>query len=58
MIAHCKDDNRIPFENLDQIKNHLGLNEENVIVYNDGGHSFKNHRDDLFKNSLDFLKKY
>jgi len=57
LIAHCKDDNRIPFENLDQIKNHLELSEENVIIYNTGGHSFKGHREEIFNISLEFLKK-
>ena len=57
LIAHCKDDNRIPFSNLSQIKKHLGLNTENVIQFDDGGHSFKGHREEIFNISLKFLKK-
>lgn len=56
LIAHCKDDNRIPFENVNLIKNHLNLKEENVITFESGGHSFKGHRDEIFKFSLEFLK--
>ena len=57
LIAHCKDDNRIPFSNLSQIKNQLGLNSENVIQFEAGGHSFKGHREDIFNASLKFIKK-
>ena len=57
LIAHCKDDQRIPFKNLDQIKNHLGLKKENVVQFETGGHSFKGHREEIFKISLEFLKK-
>ncbi|MFX0047942.1 MAG: alpha/beta hydrolase family protein [Candidatus Hermodarchaeota archaeon] len=57
LIAHCKDDNRIPFSNLSQIKKQLGLNTENVIQFEEGGHSFKGHREDIFNISLKFLKK-
>jgi dipeptidyl aminopeptidase/acylaminoacyl peptidase len=57
LIAHCKDDDRIPFENLLQIKEHLGLKDENVLKYDKGGHSFKGHRDELFKKVIEFLKK-
>jgi alpha-beta hydrolase superfamily lysophospholipase len=57
LIAHCKDDPRIPFENLSQIKNALGLNSENVIEYEDGGHSFKGHREDIFEKTIRFLKE-
>ena len=57
LIAHCKDDNRIPFSNLSQIKNQLGLNKENVIQFEAGGHSFKAHREEIFKASLKFIKK-
>lgn len=56
LIAHCKDDNRIPFENLYQIKNQLGLDDNNVLIFNDGGHSFKGHREELFQYSLKFIK--
>ena len=55
-IAHCKDDTRIPFQNLIQTKEHLGLYDENVIIYEDGGHSFKGHREDIFYRSQDFLR--
>ena len=57
LIAHCKDDNRIPFSNLSQIKNQLGLNAENVIQFEGGSHSFKNHREEIFNITLKFLKK-
>lgn len=57
LIAHCRDDETVPFENLLHIKEHLGLSEENVIIYNSGDHSFKEHRDDIFEHSLEFLKK-
>ncbi len=57
LLAHCKDDNRIPFENILQIKHHLGLRDKNVLIYDKGGHSFEGHRDELFKNIIQFLKK-
>jgi dipeptidyl aminopeptidase/acylaminoacyl peptidase len=57
LISHCRDDPRIPFENLIQIKDQLELSEENVIVYDTGGHSFKDHRDDLFKKVIEFIMK-
>jgi predicted alpha/beta-fold hydrolase len=57
LIAHCRDDDRIPFENLYQIKEHLGLSNENVLEFDTGGHSFKGHREEIFKYSLKFLKK-
>ena len=57
LIAHCKDDNRIPFSNLSQIQNQLGLDGENVIQFEGGGHSFKGHREEIFNISLNFLKK-
>ncbi|MHA2288553.1 MAG: alpha/beta hydrolase family protein, partial [Promethearchaeota archaeon] len=57
LIAHCKDDTRIPFSNLSQIKKKLGLKTENVLQFEDGGHSFKGHREDIFNNSLKFIKK-
>jgi len=57
LIAHCKDDKRIPFSNLSQIKNQLGLNAENVIQFETGGHSFKGHREDIFNAALKFIKK-
>ena len=56
LIAHCKDDDRIPFENLLQIKEHLGLKDENVLIFDNGGHSFKGHRDKLFEKIIIFLK--
>jgi len=56
LIAHCKDDQQIPFENLYQIKEHLGLGDENVIYFKTGGHSFKSHREEIFKYCLEFLK--
>jgi len=57
LIAHCKDDQRIPFSNLSQIKKQLGLNTENVIQFEAGSHSFKGYREEIFKISLEFLKK-
>ncbi|MFX0056960.1 MAG: alpha/beta hydrolase family protein [Candidatus Hodarchaeota archaeon] len=57
LIAHCKDDDRIPFENLNHIKEALNLKEENAIIFQSGGHSFKGHRDDIFLHALEFLKK-
>ncbi len=57
LISHCKDDNRIPFQNLIQTQDHLGLDEKNVIKFNNGGHSFKGHREEIFKYSLEFLKR-
>jgi esterase/lipase len=57
LIAHCKDDNRIPFSNLSHIKNHLNLDAENVIQFEVGGHSFKEHREEIFNASLKFIKK-
>jgi len=56
-LAHCKDDSRIPFNNVLQIKEHLGLRDENVIIYDTGGHSFEGYRDHLFDQVLKFLKK-
>ena len=58
LIAHCKDDNRIPFSNLFQIKSKLCLDAENAIEFEEGGHSFKGHREEIFNISHKFLKKY
>jgi dipeptidyl aminopeptidase/acylaminoacyl peptidase len=57
LIAHCKDDDTVPFENLNQIKEHLELNDDNVIEFDSGGHTFSGHREEIFKYSLEFLKK-
>ncbi|MFX0003857.1 MAG: alpha/beta hydrolase family protein [Candidatus Hermodarchaeota archaeon] len=57
LIAHCKDDNRIPYENVLEIKKKLGLKDENVIIYENGGHLFEDHKDDLFNHIKEFLKK-
>ncbi|MFX1366099.1 MAG: alpha/beta hydrolase family protein [Promethearchaeota archaeon] len=57
LIAHCKDDNRVPFHNLIQIQELLELNENNVIKFDNGGHSFKGRREEIFKYFLEFLKK-
>lgn len=57
LIAHCKDDNRIPFENLFDIQTHLGLDNENVLIYENGGHSFKGHREELLKYCIEFINK-
>ena len=55
LLAHCKDDEFIPFENLGQIKEHLGLDDKNVIVYETGGHSFKGHREEIIQKTIDFI---
>ncbi len=57
LTAHCKDDKQIPFENTLYIKEHLGLNDENALIFETGGHSFKEHRDEIFAKSIEFLKK-
>ncbi len=57
LIAHCRDDEIVPFKNLYQIGDHLGLRSENVIEFSTGGHTFKGHREEIFKYSLEFLKK-
>jgi len=57
LIAHSRDDERIPFENVYSIKESLGLNDGNTLIYETGGHSFKGHRDELFEHVLDFLKR-
>jgi len=57
LIAHCRDDDTVPFENLHSIKESLGLNNENVIVFDTGGHTFSGHREAIFNYSLEFLKK-
>jgi len=57
LLAHCKDDFRIPFENILQIKEQLGLKDENVLIYENGDHSFEGHRDELFDQVKEFLKK-
>jgi len=57
LIGHCKDDIRMPFENVIQIKEYLGLNDKNVLIYDKGGHSFEGQRDHLFNCSIKFLKK-
>jgi dipeptidyl aminopeptidase/acylaminoacyl peptidase len=55
LIAHCKDDRQIPFENLIKIKNHLDLPQENVLIFEEGGHSFRGHREEVFQKALTFL---
>ena len=57
LLGHCKDDGRIPFENVIQIKEDLGLSDENLMIFEDGDHSFKGHRDELFELCIEFLKK-
>jgi predicted alpha/beta-fold hydrolase len=56
MLGHCRDDDQIPFENLKQIKNQLGLRDQNVLIFDEGGHSFKGHREEVFEKCLRFLK--
>lgn len=55
LLAHCKDDEFIPFDNLYQIKEHYRLEDKNIIVYETGGHSFKDHREDIIQNTIDFI---
>jgi len=57
LIGHCKDDQRMPFENVVQIKEHLALSDENVMIFDEGGHSFQGHREEVFERSINFLKK-
>ena len=57
LIAHCQDDDIVTFDNFLHIKEHLGLNDRNAIVFKNGGHSFRGHRDEVFEHSLEFLKK-
>jgi pimeloyl-ACP methyl ester carboxylesterase len=57
LIAHCRDDEIVPFENVYLIKEHLGLQDENVIEFDTGGHTFSGHREDIFNHTLEFLKK-
>ena len=58
LIGHCRDDERIPFEaNLIPIKEQLGLPDENVLIYDSGGHSFEDNREDVFSKSLEFFRK-
>ncbi|TFF90226.1 MAG: hypothetical protein EU548_04095 [Promethearchaeota archaeon] len=56
LLAHCKDDKQIPFENLNSIKARLELPSENVLIFEEGGHSFKNHKDEILLKSIEFLK--
>jgi len=56
LLAHCKDDEVIPFENLLAIKEHLRLRDENIIVFDTGGHSFKGHQEDIFEKAFKFIK--
>ena len=57
LIGHCKDDKRVPFENVIKIKEHLGLSDDNVMIFDEGGHSFNGKRDEVFERSIKFLKK-
>ena len=57
LIAHCENDDQIPFNNIFQIKEHLGLDDENVITYEGGSHAFRDHREQLFERVLEFLKR-
>ena len=57
LIAHCQNDDIIPFTNLSQIQKQLGLNNENVIIYEMGKHAFSGYRHDLFKRSIEFINK-
>lgn len=57
LIAHCRDDDVIPFENFRQIKEHLGLNHENTLEFETGGHTFRGHREDIIEYTNKFLKR-
>ncbi len=57
LLAHCKDDKEIDFFNILRIKEQMDLNDENVIIYESGGHHFKGHREELASRILEFLKK-
>ncbi|MFX0083744.1 MAG: alpha/beta hydrolase family protein [Candidatus Hodarchaeota archaeon] len=57
LIAHCRDDDTVPFENLHYIRKSLGLNDENVLEFDTGKHTFSGHREEIFNYSLEFLKK-
>ena len=57
MIAHCENDDQIPFNNIFQIKEHLGLNDENVITYEGGSHAFRNYREEIFEEVIEFLTR-
>jgi esterase/lipase len=57
LIGHCKDDKQIPFENLEYIKTHLDLGEENVMIFETGGHSFHGKKEIVFKHIMKFLEK-
>jgi len=57
LTAHCIDDDVIPYENVILLKKHLGIGDENVITFNTGSHSFKNHKEELFKRCNKFIKK-
>ncbi len=56
-IAHCKDDDVIPFENFIKIKNQLGLNANNALEFESGGHSFRGHREEILSYALKVLKR-
>ena len=57
LVAHCRDDPQIPFFNVEKIRDHLELPEENVITFSTGGHSFKGHRRELAQKIIEFLTK-
>ncbi|MFO8019571.1 MAG: alpha/beta fold hydrolase [Promethearchaeia archaeon] len=57
LIGHCKDDNQIPFENVLKIKDHLGLQDENVMIFDEGGHSFDGKKEIVFKKIMIFFRK-
>ena len=57
LLAHCRDDPRIPFHNVKSIQEQLGLAENNVITFDTGGHSFKEHREELFEKVIEILKR-
>ncbi|MGV9202961.1 MAG: alpha/beta hydrolase [Promethearchaeia archaeon] len=57
LIGHCKDDKQIPFENLLKIKKHLGLNDGNTMIFEQGGHSFKGKKEIVFEKIMNFLEK-
>ncbi|MHA1149607.1 MAG: serine aminopeptidase domain-containing protein [Promethearchaeota archaeon] len=56
-LAHCKDDKEIEFFNILKIKEHLGLDDENILIFETGGHSFRDHRDQVAEKAIEFLQR-
>lgn len=56
-LAHCKNDKEIEFFNVYKIKEHLGLSDDNILIFETGGHSFRDHRDEVAEKAIEFLKR-